>query len=157
MNTKWRRSATAMLVCVAITAGLAALAAGCGGGQPKVMVFLGKSSKSYDTMKPIVDSLQKKYKDKVNFVVVDYDDSKNKGEIDKYHVSMNPTVILFNKEGKIKETFMGAAREDMLSMSIESFMPGKKASTSTQPGTVTTPATPVPSSTPSNVPGVTTQ
>ena len=158
MNTKWRRSATAMLVCLAITVGVAALAAGCGSGngQPKVMVFLGKSSKSYDTMKPIVDSLQKKFKGKITFVVVDYDDSKNKGEIDKYHVSMNPTVIIFNKEGKIKETFMGAAREDMLSMSIESYIPGKKASTSTQPGTVTTPATPVPSSTPSNVPGVTT-
>ena len=163
MNTRWRRSVIAMLVCVAIAVGLAALAAGCGSGngQPKVMVFLGKSSKSYDTMKPVVDNLQKKFKGKVTFVVVDYDDPKNKGEIDKYHISMNPTVIIFNKEGKIKETFMGAAREDMLSMSIESFIPGKKASTSTQPGTVTTPATPVPSSgassTPSNVPGITTQ
>jgi hypothetical protein len=161
MRNGWRKSVIALIVCVAIAAGVTALAAGCGGGngQPKVMVFLGKSSKSYDAMKPVVDSLQKKFKDKVNIVVVDYDDPKNKGEIDKYHVSMNPTVIIFNTQGQIKETYMGAAREDMLSGSIESFIPGKKASTSTQPGTVTTPATPVPpsgtSSMPSNLPGTT--
>lgn len=135
-------------VAVALVAGIvmfAALAAlsGCGGGsgQPKVMVFLGKSSKSYDAMKPVVDKLQKQYKDKVVWVNVDYDDPANKGEIEKYSVSMNPTVIIFNSEGKIKQTFMGAAREDMLSSAIESYLPSSTNNTGTQPGPVTVPGT----------------
>ena len=153
----------AMLLCAAVLTGVVLLA-GCGGtGKPKVMVFLGKSSKSYDTMKSAIDNLQKKYKDKVTFVIVDYDDSKNKGEINKYHVSMNPTVLILNAKGQIKETFMGAAREDMLSMSIESFIPGKRTTTSSQPGSTSAPVTPSPitpspsGSTPTGVPGTTGQ
>ena len=138
------RIAVALVVCMAFLATLAALG-GCGGsGQPKVMVFLGKSSKSYDAMKPVVDKLQKQYKGKVTWVYVDYDDPANKAEIEKYQVSMNPTVIIFNSKGQVKETFMGAAREDMLSMSIEGFLPSKTTKPTSQPGSVTTPSsTPV--------------
>jgi len=141
MKTKRSVSFTATLLCVAVLTG-ALVGAGCGQSKPKVMVFLGKSSKSYDTMKPAIDSLQKKYKDKVTFVIVDYDNSKNKGEINKYHVSMNPTVLVFNTKGEIKETFMGAAREDMLASTIESFIPGKRTTSSSQPGSTSAPITP---------------
>jgi hypothetical protein len=162
MKSGWRNPMVAVLVCAAVLAGLAVLA-GCGGnGQPKVMVFMGKSSKSYDTMKQVIDSLQNKYKGKVTFVIVDYDDPKNKGELDKYHVTMNPTTILFSAKGKITNQYLGAAREDMIAPDILSLIPGKQTSPSTQPGGVTTPATPVPqqgspSSLPSSVPGATTQ
>ena len=152
MKTNMGITALAALVCVAVLASLAAVG-GCGEpGKPKVMIFLGKSSKSYDAMKPVVNKLQKKYQSKITWVNVDYDDPGNKGEIDKYHVSMNPTVIIFNKEGQIKETFMGAVREDMLAMSVESYIPSKTTKPTSQPGPVTTPASPSPpSSTPSNV------
>ena len=152
MKAKRGIAALAVLLCVAVLASMAAVA-GCGqAGGPKVMVFLGKSSKSYDAMKPVVDKLQKKYKGKITWVNVDYDDPANKGEIDKYNVSMNPTVILFNKEGKIKETFMGAVREDMLGMSVESYLPSKTTKPTSQPGSLTTPGSPSPpSSMPSNV------
>lgn len=152
MKTNKGMAVVAVLLSVAVLASIAALA-GCGqAGEPKVMVFLGKSSKSYDAMKPVVDKLQKQYKGKITWVNVDYDDPENKGEIDKYHVSMNPTVIIFNKEGKIKETFMGAVREDMLGMSVESYLPSKSTKPASQPGSVTTPGSPSPpSSMPSNV------
>jgi hypothetical protein len=158
MKTKLSISFTTIVLCVTVLIG-ALLPAGCGGtGKPKVMVFLGKSSKSYDTMKPAVDNLKKKYKDKVTFVIVDYDNPDNKGEINKYHVSMNPTVLVFNTQGQIKETFMGAAREDMLAASIEGFLPRKQTTTSSQPGSTSSPVTnspvtPLPSgSTPMSVP-----
>lgn len=132
MKPKALASLAALLVCALLLAAFAA--AGCGGGQPKVMVFLGKSSNSYSEMKPLVDKLSKKYDGKVKWVSVDYDDPANKKELEKYHVSMNPTVIIFNKEGKIKETFMGAVREDMLAMSIESYLPAEDRQQSSSPG-----------------------
>jgi len=105
---------------------LAMLFAGCGQGKPTVLVFTGKGSKSAEEMKPIVDKLKKKYKDTVVFEVISMDDPADKGEVDKYHVSMNPTVIIMNAQGKVKETFMGKAQEEMLTMAIESYIPGKK-------------------------------
>jgi thioredoxin-like negative regulator of GroEL len=139
MKPAFRALTAALLLAIFIMA-LAALA-GCDASEskPKVMVFLGKSSKSYAEMKPVVDKLEKKYKGKVTWVNVDYDDPANKGELEKYKVSMNPTVIIFNKEGKIKETFMGAAREDMLAGSIESYIPSDSKQQSSQPGTSTVP------------------
>ena len=143
------------IIITAVMLGLLMGLVGCGGqGKPEVMVFLGKSSKSYDTMKPVVDKLQKQFGKKVIWVNVDYDDPASKGEINKYHVSMNPTVILINSQGQIKETYMGSAREDMLSATIESFIPGTSKKQTSQPGSVTTPAAPVTpgSSIPVNVP-----
>ncbi len=153
MRLKTFISFAALLACAALLAAFAVAGCGSGGGQPKVMVFLGKSSKSYSEMKPVVDKLQKKYQGKVVWVNVDYDNPQNKGELEKYHVSMDPTVIIFNREGKIKETFMGAVREDMLSMSIESYLPSTGKPQGSSPGQVT-PGTPmqpgqsVPGSTP---------
>lgn len=133
MKTRPLISLAAPLLCAVLLVGLSA--AGCGGGgQPKVMVFLGQSSQSYPEMKPVVDKLEKQYEGKVTWVNVDYDDPANKKELEKYHVSMNPTVIIFNKEGKVKETFMGAAREDMLAMSIESYLPAEERQPSSSPG-----------------------
>ena len=144
MRSKLCSGMLAVLLCAALLASLAGLV-GCGQqGKPKVMVFLGKSSKSYAAMKPVVDKLQKKFGDKVIWINVDYDNKANKGQLDKYSVSMNPTVIIFNTAGQIKETYMGAAQEDMLSSAIQSFIPGASKAPTSQPGTVTTPGAPVP-------------
>ncbi|MFH1149090.1 MAG: thioredoxin domain-containing protein [Actinomycetota bacterium] len=139
------------------------LAVGCGEQQVKVMTFLGPSSKSYETMKTVLDSLKKKYKGKVVFVDVDYDDPNNKSELEKYHVSMNPTVLIFNTKGEIKQTYMGTAREDMIDGAIASFLPSEQkppssSATSSGPGVATTPATPYPpgqGTVPMTIPGTT--
>jgi thioredoxin-like negative regulator of GroEL len=148
MKTKIGITVLMVLLCAVSLASFTAVA-GCGqGGKPKVMIFLGKSSRSYESMKPVVDKLQSKYKDKVIWINVDYDDPKSKGEIQKYNVSMNPTIIFFNTKGQIKETYMGAMQEEMLSMAIESFMPTKQTTPGSQPGSATTPLSPYPSSMP---------
>jgi thiol-disulfide isomerase/thioredoxin len=142
MKTRWGILFTAVVLLLTVMIGVL-LPAGCGGtDKPKVMVFMGKSSKSYDTMKPIADSLKKKYGNKVTFVIVDYDDPKNKDQINEYHVSMNPTVLIFNTKGQVKETFMGAAREEMLAQSIESYITGKQTTTSSQPSSTSSTITP---------------
>jgi thioredoxin-like negative regulator of GroEL len=152
-----------VLGLVALLAVPSLLAAGCGEQQVKVMTFMGPSSKSYETMKTVIDGLKKKYKGKVVFVDVNYDDPENKGELEKYKISMNPTVIIFNTKGQIKQTYMGAAREDMLDGVIASFIPQKErpptsSGTSSGPSVTTTPATPYPSTqgtVPLTIPGTT--
>jgi len=118
---------------------------GCGQSQPTFISFTGKGSASAKSMKTIVDKLKKKYKGQVIFVDVNLDDPASKAEIKKYSVSMNPTFIILNSDGQVKETFMGAAQEDMLAMSLESFIPQK----ANQAGKTSSPAsTPAPSSSP---------
>jgi ABC-type glycerol-3-phosphate transport system substrate-binding protein len=155
MRTKQTIHAIAVLLCLAILVGAAALAGCSKSGGPKVMVFMGMStSKYYSEMKSTVDNLQKKFKGRITFVIVDYDDPKNKNELKKYNVTTNPTTIIFNKEGQIKMQYVGTAREDQLTSDIESVIPGKQTNPSTQPGSVTTPATPYPGSQ-SSAPGST--
>jgi thioredoxin-like negative regulator of GroEL len=125
MNTRVNRYFSLVLAGILLTAFLSALA-GCGQSQPTFMSFMGNSSQSAKDMKPIIDKLKKKYKGKVIFIDVNMDDKKNKGRIDEYHVSMNPTFIMKNTKGQIKETFMGSAQEEMLAMAIESFIPSKR-------------------------------
>ena len=109
-------------LCAVIVATL--LAAGCGGsGKPQVMVFLGKNSKSYSTFKPVVDKVEKKYRSKVTFVNVDYDNPKNKGILKKYSVSMDPTILIFNTQGQIRQQYLGAVAADELDAAVQSFIP----------------------------------
>jgi hypothetical protein len=133
----------AAAVGLAIASVLLLAGAGCGGpGQPTFISFTGKGSQSAQSMKTIVDSLKKKFKGKVIFIDVNMDDPASKGEIDKYHVSMNPTFIILNSAGQVKETFMGAAQEDMLLMSLESFIPQKSTTTGSTPSSGAFPSSP---------------
>lgn len=142
MSTRIKGTFSLILAGILLTAFLSALA-GCGQSQPTFMSFIGNSSQSAKSMKPIVEKLKKKYKGRVIFIDVDFDDKKNKGTIDEYHVSMNPTFIIKNAKGQIKETFMGSAQEEMLSMSIEGFIPSTKkpagSATNTMPQATPTP------------------
>lgn len=146
-----------MLLAGVLLASFLSALAGCGPGKPTFMSFMGKSSKSAEEMKPIVGKLKKKFKGKVAFVDVDMDDKENKGIIAEYHVSMNPTFIIKNAQGQIKETFMGAAQEEMLSMALEGFIPSTSKPPSSATGampqsTPVTPSVPPPSSSVQPVP-----
>jgi thioredoxin-like negative regulator of GroEL len=128
MNRKLKGSFSLVLAVIFLTAFLSVLA-GCGQSQPTFMSFMGNSSQSAREMKLIIDKLKKKYKGKVIFIDINMDDKNNKGTVDEYHVSMNPTFIIKNAKGETKETFMGAAQEEMLAMAIESFIPSKQTPT----------------------------
>jgi len=121
-----------MLLCAAILVTL--LAAGCGSqGKPKVMVFLGKDSKAYGTLKPVVDQVEKKYQSKVTFVNVDYDNPKNKGILKKCSVSMDPTVLIFNTQGEIRQQYLGSVDQQELDSAVQSFIPAPGAKPSPPP------------------------
>jgi ABC-type glycerol-3-phosphate transport system substrate-binding protein len=131
----------AVVVAVALIAVLGGVLAGCSGssggssssGKPTFVIFMSKSSKSYDTMKPILDKMMVNYKGKVVFKYYDYDAPGSAAAKKQYNVSMNPTFIILNTQGKIKEIYMGAMQEEMLTSSLDSFIPG--AVTTSAPGT----------------------
>ena len=135
-----------LLASLLLAAACAALAAGCGSGQPTVISFTSKNNESSQKMKPVLDKMKKKYKGKVIFFNYDMDDPKNKKKVEEYHVSMTPTFIIKNTKGQIKETFMGAAQEEMLMMSIESMIPSSGKPPSTSPGSMPQPGMPLPPS-----------
>ncbi|PKQ28314.1 MAG: hypothetical protein CVT63_03535 [Candidatus Anoxymicrobium japonicum] len=151
-----RKATVAMVICVFALTGIATLS-GCGQGKPRVITFLGKSSKSYTDTKAMIDKAKKKFGDKIIWENYDYDSPSSKSAIDKYTVSMNPTVIITNSKGQIKQTFMGKPMEDQLLMTIESFIPQKSAQATTPssaPNSTTVPGTPYP---PGATPGATPQ
>jgi len=152
----WKKYAAAAVVLSLLAAAVLALA-GCSQGKPQVIIFLGKSSKSYDATKAIVDEAQKQYGKKVTFVIYDYDSPTSATAKKKYFVSMDPTIIIANAQGQIKQTYMGMPMKDELLMTIQSFIPqaaGTKTSTPTStPNTNVIPGTPVP---PGSTPGATT-
>ncbi|HEY5502303.1 MAG TPA: hypothetical protein VIJ97_03260 [Candidatus Anoxymicrobiaceae bacterium] len=152
----WKKFAAAIVVVSLLAAAVLALA-GCSQGKPQVIIFLGKSSKSYAATKAIVDEAQKKYGSKVTFTIYDYDSPKSASGKKKYFVSMDPTIIITNAQGQIKQTYMGMPMKDELLMTIESFIPqkaGAKTSTPTStPNSTVIPGTPYPSG---STPGVST-
>jgi hypothetical protein len=135
------------ILFLALLAGSLAVLAGCSSGKPEVVVFLGKSSKSYADVKAMVDEAQKKFGKKVTFVIYDYDSPSSASAKKQYYVSMNPTVIIKNAQGQIKQTYMGKPMKDDLLSTIESFIPGAAGKTSTPgstPNSTTIPGSPYP-------------
>jgi hypothetical protein len=154
-HVKRTRNSVLLFVCIALLAASIAVVAGCSSGKPEVIVFLGKSSKSYADVKAMVDAAQKKFGSKVTFTIYDYDSSTSASAKKKYSVSMNPTIIITNAQGQIKQTYMGKPMQDDLLMTIESFIPGasKTSTPSSTPNSQMVPGTPVPQgSTPSGAP-----
>lgn len=143
MRLRWKKYV--LVACLAVFAAASLLVvSGCGQSEPKVIVFLGKSSQSYEDTRAMVDEAKKKFGDKITWEEYDYDDASSKGAISKYSVSMNPTIIITNSEGAIKQTYMGKPMKDELLNTIEGFIPGKKTAPSTTPGTQTVPGSPYP-------------
>ena len=132
---------------------LAALG-GCGGGSGKatVLSFYTEGNESATEFKTVLDEAKKKYGDDVVFEDIDMDDPENKDKIEEYHVTMDPTYIILNAEGQVKQTFMGKPHEEMFNSAIAGLIPRKEGTPSSAPaGSAPVP----PSSAPApNIPGV---
>ena len=115
---------------------LAALG-GCGngGGSGKVTVlcFSTEGNESAKEFKPVLDEAKKKYADDVVFENIDMDDPENKDKIEEYHVTMDPTYLILNSEGKVKQTFMGKPHEEMFNSAIAGLLPRKEGTPSSAP------------------------
>lgn len=65
-------------------------------------------------MKPVVDRLKEKYSDKINFFILNTNDPETSVVASKYRVRLVPTFLLFDKNGKLAETLVGAQEESSL-------------------------------------------
>ncbi len=124
---------------------------GCGGeNKPQLLNFYKKGEESVKSMEPVLEELKEEYKDKVIFKDIDMDLKENKELMDKYHVQSSPTYVVLNKEGKVKETFLGAARKEMLERAISSQLPAEE-----RPKTEPEYTTPMPQTEPAPTPSPT--
>lgn len=116
---------------------MALLPSGCGEEKVTVISFYSKESKSAKEFEPVLEKAKKKYGDKVIFKHFDFKDPKNKKTLEKYYVSMDPSYVILNTKGEIKQTFMGKPPEDGFMAAISGLIPSKndksKASVETTP------------------------
>ncbi len=141
------------VVALLVSVPLAALG-GCGGtGKATVLCFSTEGNESAKEFKPVLDEAKKKYKDDVVFEDIDMDDPENKDKIEEYHVTMDPTYIILNAEGKVKQTFMGKPHEEMFNSAIAGLIPRKEGTPSGTPAG-SAPVTPSPAPAPAPAPSV---
>lgn len=118
------------------------LLVGCGSEQkPTFYNFYEKDNESVASMEPIIEELEQEYEGKVIFKNVDMSLDENKDLVEEYHVTTAPTYVVTDKEGMVRETFLGAARKEMLERAISSQLPSEEQpeveTEGTTPGTKT--------------------
>ncbi|MDD5447570.1 MAG: thioredoxin domain-containing protein [Actinomycetota bacterium] len=110
---------------------MALLPCGCGEEKVTVISFYSKESKSAKEFEPVLKKAKKEYGDKVIFKHFDFKDPKNKKTLEKYYVSMDPSYVILNTKGEIKQTFMGKPPEDRFMAAISGLIPSEKGKSET--------------------------
>jgi thiol-disulfide isomerase/thioredoxin len=133
-----RKALTLLVSGLLLIAVAAASLAGCGeNGKVTVLIFYTEGNASAEEFKTTLDEAEKKYEGEVVFEYVDLDDPENKARIEEYlgENPMDPTYVILNTEGKVKQTFMGKPHEQMFMSAIEGLIPRDgEAPVTTSPG-----------------------
>lgn len=79
-------------------------------GMPRVLDFYTTWCGPCKRLAPILEELEKQYKDKVEFERYDAEAPANKALVEKYKVEAYPTVIFIDKNGKVQDIMKGAPR-----------------------------------------------
>jgi thioredoxin 1 len=69
--------------------------------------------------KPIIEELEKKYKDKVEFRVIDVDENQQLAS--KYGIHAVPTLIIQKDEVEVKR-FMGVTQGNVLALELDKIL-----------------------------------
>lgn len=78
--------------------------------MPKVLDFYTTWCLPCKRLAPMLEELEKQYKDKVAFERYDAEAPANKALVEKYKVEAYPTVIFIDKNGKVQDILKGAPR-----------------------------------------------
>lgn len=70
-------------------------------------------------MGQLVDELKSRFGSKINFLVVFIDDEKEQPVVDRYNPQFTPTTLVFDKDGREKNTYSGVVNEDTLVALLE--------------------------------------
>jgi thioredoxin 1 len=82
-----------------------------GGPKPTLMYFFSNGCENCKIQKPIIEGLEKKYGDKVNFNVIDAD--KDQQLATKYSIYAVPTMIILKNDVEVKR-FIGVTEGSVL-------------------------------------------
>ncbi|TFJ82906.1 hypothetical protein NSK_005785 [Nannochloropsis salina CCMP1776] len=78
-------------------------------------------------MAPVLRAVEGKYKDKVNFVVVNGDDRNEASSalVERFRVDGIPHLALMTKEGEVKTALIGKVPRKVLEADIDSLISGQ--------------------------------
>lgn len=71
---------------------------------PTIMDFQAQWCRPCRALRPVLAKIEKKYAGKVNVVTVDVDDPANQQLVERYNVTVLPTVVFLGKEGETSIT-----------------------------------------------------
>lgn len=79
-------------------------------GMPKVLDFYTTWCGPCKRLAPLLEELEKQYKDKVEFERYDAEAPANKALVEKYKVEAYPTVVFIDKNGKVSDVMKGCPK-----------------------------------------------
>ncbi len=86
------------------------------GNRPHVIKFTSNMCSACKQMEPTIQKVMKKYQDTVQYTVipVQVDNIYNRDLINKYHVTLVPTIIILDKNQKVVKRIEGCVSESTL-------------------------------------------
>ena len=93
-------------------------------GQPEILKFSSKLCADCKKIKAHLDVLKPKYQDRINFIEFDIENNdKNISDaIDKYNISLVPTLIFVDKNGKEIRRLEGSTDKNTLEIYINELL-----------------------------------
>lgn len=70
-------------------------------------------------MRPIIEELENRYRDQVDFYFVNIDESSSEALVEQYHVRAVPTYILLDGKGNTTAQWVGSVGEQELVQAFE--------------------------------------
>ncbi len=89
-------------------------------GKPTIVEFSATWCTICVRMAPVVEKMEAKYGDRVNFVILNFD--KEKALVNKYGIRGTPTFVLLNSKGEIVGGAVGYIPEDKFEEMIQELL-----------------------------------
>lgn len=89
---------------------------------PKVMDFYTTWCGPCKRLAPILEEIEKSYKEKVDFQRLDCEAAENKETVDKYNIEAYPTVVFLDKNGKEVSRIVGLPSKEELVKRVDNLL-----------------------------------
>lgn len=98
-------------------------------GRPTVVDFYAEWCENCKEMAPVLREVEGKYKDRVNFVVINGDSQQSADLVDRFRVDGIPHLALLTREGEVKTALIGKVPKQVIEADIDSLLGSKDGGT----------------------------